>query len=99
MDEDPEAAALRVKVPLLFIYGETDPWIPVEQSVKKLQVLRQTHHNFEYLVVHNADHEMMFPVKETMEVDAATIRNDAPQSPTYFLFLGSWLTEHAEMSR
>lgn len=95
MDDDPEAAVLKVKVPLLFIYGDSDPWIPVEESVKRLQALQQTKHNFEYFIVRDADHEMMFPVHETMEVDAATIRHDAPQAPAYFLMLGSWLTQHA----
>ena len=99
MDDDPEGAVLKVKVPLLFIYGDSDPWIPVEESVKRLEALQQTQHNFEYFVVRNADHEMMLPAHETMEVDAKTIRNDAPQAPAYFLKLGSWLTEHTRAPR
>ena len=96
MDDDPEAAVRKVRIPLLFIYGDSDPWIPVEESVKRLQALRESQHNFDYFIARDADHEMMFPVKETMEVDAATIRKDAPQSPAYFLILGSWLTDHAK---
>ncbi len=30
-------------------------------------------------VIANANHELMFPVKETMQVDAETNRKDAPQ--------------------
>ena len=96
MDDDPEAAVVKVKIPLLFIYGDSDPWIPVEESVKRLEALQKTQHNFEYFVVRNANHEMMFPVHETMEVDAKTIRNDEPQAPAYFLKLGSWLTERTQ---
>ena len=99
MDDDPEAAVLKVKVPLLFIYGDSDPWIPIEESVKRLEALQQTQHNFEYFIVRNADHEMMFPIHETMEVDAKTVRNDEPQAPTYFLMLGSWLTEHTHRTQ
>lgn len=95
MDDDPAAAVLKVKVPLLFIYGDTDPWIPVEASVKKLQELQKTRHNFQYFIVRDADHEMMFPVHETMEVDAKTIGTDVPQAPGYFLILGSWLSRQA----
>jgi uncharacterized protein len=96
MDDDPEAAALKVKVPLLFMYGDSDPWIPVKESARKLEGLRQTHHNLESVIVFNANHEMMFPVHETMEVNEATIRSNEPQAPAYFLLMGSWLREHAQ---
>jgi uncharacterized protein len=96
MDANPEAAVLKVKVPLLFIYGDSDPWIPVEESVRRLEALQKTQHNFEYFIVQNASHEMMFPDHETMEVDAKTISSDAPQAPAYFLMLGSWLIERTQ---
>jgi len=35
---------------------------------------------------------MMFPANETMQQDAKTDLNDAPQAPAYFMVLGSWLS-------
>lgn len=92
MDDDPVAAVLKAKVPLLFLYGGSDPWVPVAQSMQRLEALSGQLHNIESGVIANANHELMFPVKETMQVDADTNRNDAPQSPTYFILLGSWLS-------
>jgi len=92
MDDDPVAAVLKAKVPLLFIYGGSDPWVPVAQSVQRLKALGSQRPNIESAVIANANHELMFPVKETMLEDADTNRNDAPQSGTYFLLLGYWLS-------
>jgi len=95
MDDDPFVAATRVKAPLLFIYGDSDPWIPVAKSLEKLQQLGRERPNFEYAVIPNANHEMMSPAEERMEVSTDTIRNDQPQAPSYFLVLGAWLAKHA----
>jgi uncharacterized protein len=92
MDDDPVEAVLKAKVPLLFLYGGSDPWVPVAQSMQRLKALSGQLHNVECVIIANANHELMFPVKETMQVDADTNRNDAPQSPTYFMLLGSWLS-------
>ena len=92
MEDDPVAAVQRAKVPLLFLYGGADPWVPVAQSLERLNGLRGQLHNIEVEVIANANHEMMFPVKETRQVDADTNRNDAPQAPAYFMILASWLS-------
>jgi dipeptidyl aminopeptidase/acylaminoacyl peptidase len=94
MDDDPVAAVLKAKVPLLFLYGGSDPWVPVAQSMERLKALSSQIHDIEIGVIANANHELMFTVKETMQVDAETNRNDAPQSSTYFILLGSWLSRH-----
>jgi len=92
LDDDPVAAVLRARVPLLFIYGDSDPWVPVEKSVERLQSLSQRQPNIEYAVIANADHEIMIPGNETMQADAETTRNKAPQTPAYFMSLGAWLS-------
>jgi pimeloyl-ACP methyl ester carboxylesterase len=94
LDDDPVAAVLKAKVPLLFLYGGSDPWVPVAQSMERLKALSSQIHDIEIGVIANANHELMFTVKETMQVDAETNRNDAPQSSTYFILLGSWLSRH-----
>lgn len=91
MDDDPVAAVLKAKVPLLFLYGGSDPWVPVAQSMQRLKALGGERDNIETAIIADANHELMFPEKETMEVSAETSRNDAPQSPAYFILLGSWL--------
>jgi len=92
LDDDPVAAARRAKVPMLFIYGDSDPWVPVTKSVARLQSLIQQRPDIEYAVVADANHEMMIPGKETMQADANTNRHYAPQVPAYFVLLGSWLS-------
>jgi fermentation-respiration switch protein FrsA (DUF1100 family) len=94
MDDDPVAAILKVKVPLLLLYGGSDPWIPVAQSMQRLKALSGQLHNIESWIVGDANHELMFPMKESMQVNADTNRSDAPQSPAYFIILGSWLSRH-----
>jgi len=94
MDDDPVASVLKTNVPLLFLYGDSDPWVPVAQSIQRLTALSDQLRNIEREVVANANHEMMFPVNETMQEDADTASKYAPQSPAYFILLGSWLSRH-----
>ncbi len=96
MDSDPVAAVLKTNVPVLFLYGDSDPWVPVDQSMRRLAELSGRQHNFESFVIGNANHEMRFPEHETMQVDANTNRNDAPQSPEYFMLMGSWLSRYVQ---
>src|SRR5215470_220273 len=69
LDDDPIAAVHHTKVPLLFLYAGSDPWVPVAESLKRLQSLSAKLPNIRYAVVDNANHEMMFPGNETMQVD------------------------------
>ena len=91
MDEDPVAAVRKVEVPLLFIYGGSDPWIPVAQSVQQLRSLTTQHHNIQYAVVPNANHEMMYVEHDTMVFDDKAMGESAPQAPPYFMRLASWI--------
>jgi pimeloyl-ACP methyl ester carboxylesterase len=91
MDEDPVAAVRKAKIPLLFIYGGSDPWIPVGQSVQQLRSLIDQNHNIQYAVVPNASHEMMYIQHDTMAFDDKTMNESAPQAPEYFMLMASWL--------
>jgi dipeptidyl aminopeptidase/acylaminoacyl peptidase len=93
MDYDPAAAVRRLKIPLLFIYGGSDPWIPVEQSIKQLRALADKQPNVRYVIVPNANHEMMFVEHDTMDFDEKTMKENAPQAPKYFMALASWLCQ------
>jgi uncharacterized protein len=94
LDDDPIAAVRQAKVPLLFLYADSDPWVPVAESVKRLQSLSAELPNIKYAVVSNANHEMMFPENETMQVDDEATRREAPQAPAYFMLLASWIARH-----
>jgi len=91
MDEDPIAAVRKVEIPLLFVYGGSDPWIPVAQSVQQLRSLTTQQHNIQYAVVPNANHEMMYLEHDTMAFGEKTMNERAPQAPEYFMVMSSWL--------
>jgi hypothetical protein len=61
--------------------------------VKRLHSLAAELPNIQYAVVNNANHEMMFPGNETMQVDAEATRREAPQAPAYFMLLASWIAQ------
>lgn len=93
LDDDPMAAVLQTKVPQLFVYGDSDPWVPVAKSVERLQSLIKRQPHIEYAVIADANHEMMIPGNETMQADANATR-DGSQRPSYLMLLGSWLSRH-----
>jgi pimeloyl-ACP methyl ester carboxylesterase len=87
IDLDMLAAVKRVRVPVLFIFGGADPWIPVAQTVARLRRLELTQTNLQDAVIANASHEMMFVRNERMAITATA----APQAPAYFMLMASWL--------
>jgi dienelactone hydrolase len=93
-DYDPVATTTKAHVPLLFLYGSDDPWVPVARSMARLQSLTHVVSNIEYAVVANANHEMMTPLNDNMEINQSTIQSNAPQAASYFMLLGSWLFRH-----
>ncbi|MGA8762695.1 MAG: dienelactone hydrolase family protein [Candidatus Sulfotelmatobacter sp.] len=92
MDDDPVTAVRKIKAPVLFLYGGSDPWVPVAQSLEQLRILANDHPKIAYAVVPDVGHEMMFRAKDTMEFDAKSLSEAYPQSPEYFMVLGSWLS-------
>jgi uncharacterized protein len=93
MDIDSFAAVERVKIPMLFILGSADPWIPAEQTAERLRIVGQTHPLLQYVVVPGANHLMMTPpARETMsDADPNAVATERPQSSAYFMILASWL--------
>ena len=96
MDKDPSIAVAQVKVPMLFIFGGADPWIPVALSVKRLDRIAARRRDTEIRVIAGANHEMELGAKETMAFDKTTMLAAAPNAPTYFTVLASWLASHAK---
>lgn len=96
MDYDPLQIADDVHVPVLFIYGGADPWIPVARSIERLQTLVKTHPRLEYRVIADANHTMALPEKVTMAFDHATLLNEAPTAPAYFMVLAGWIEQQVQ---
>jgi len=92
MDIDSFADVARVRIPILFILGAEDPWIPVARTVARLRELTPTHPLLQFAVAPRASHLMMEVAHEQMD-DASPdqVAAEAPQSPAYFMLLGSWL--------
>jgi len=95
MDKDPIAAVAHLKAPTLFVLGAEDPWIPVALTVEHLRALAQSNPRVAYVVVPDANHLMMTPPSrksETMsDADPKAVLVEAPESPTYFMVLATWL--------
>jgi pimeloyl-ACP methyl ester carboxylesterase len=93
MNEDFTSTLRRIRVPVLFIYGGEDPWIPVADSVTALKSIAATHHNIQFVVIADADHEMMITPHVTMNDDPKSEQLYAPAVPEYFMLLSAWLAQ------
>lgn len=93
IDDDMTSAIGAIKVPMLFMFGGSDPWVPVAASVERLRVLATQKPNIGYVVIPNADHALMFQSHDTMQDDRKTFYDQAPQSPVHFAVLGAWLSK------
>ena len=93
MDLDPFSTVEQIKIPVLFILGSEDPWIPVRQTAERLHDAAKAHSNLQYVVVPDANHLMMTPPSnERMnDADPRQIAVEVPQSAAYFMLLGNWL--------
>lgn len=96
MDVDSLAALRRVNVPVLFLLGDSDPWIPVSKTVDMLRALSHAKRNLQYAVVPHANHLMMTPpAREQMnDANPDQVAIDRPQAAAYFMILAQWLQEH-----
>ena len=91
---DPLLQARAAHVPVLFIYGGADPWVPVAESVERLQTLLPDHPSFQYCVIDGANHTMSRVSKDDMAFDAASLKAATPDAPEYFTVLADWLSRH-----
>lgn len=93
MDLDSFAALSQVKVPILFILGDSDPWIPVSRTVALLATASAKNARLSYAVVPNANHLMMTPPAHEQMSDAspASLAVERPEAVAYFMILAAWL--------
>ena len=71
MDDNPMAEVQRVTIPMLFILGSSDPWIPAGPTLDALHAVATSHHNISYTVMPNVNHLMMRPPVPELMADAA----------------------------
>jgi pimeloyl-ACP methyl ester carboxylesterase len=83
MDYDPEPVFARVRCPVLAVYGETDAWVPIDESVA---VWRRAVPSITIVRAPGCDHLLSFGDRE--EVEAV--------SPDYTAALIAWLTGIAD---
>jgi uncharacterized protein len=83
---DPVLALRALRVPALFLFGDHDQLIPVDESVAVIQrVLAQDkHHDFTIRVFLNVDHEMRLVTSEAADAT----------DPEYLKAMRDWLSTH-----
>jgi pimeloyl-ACP methyl ester carboxylesterase len=94
MQFDPMPILDQVKAPILIVYGQADPWIPVELSTERLKSRGTKQTNLEVKIIDGADHTMMMGVDPKNQIDPNFFPTEAPDSPAYFALLGAWLAQH-----
>jgi hypothetical protein len=96
MDIDFFDRVAEVKVPIFYILGDADPWIPVAPTAEKLSALEKDHPNLSHAIVPQANHLMMTLAVDRMDdTTPAKLAEDLPQSPAYFMLLAAWLEKTA----
>jgi uncharacterized protein len=91
MNYDPVVALRALRVPALFLFGDRDQLIPVQESVTVLQRVlgEDAHHDFTIHEFTNDDHEMKVDLGDTRgEID-----------PAYLRAMREWLAAHVPEGR
>jgi uncharacterized protein len=91
---DPMTRLDKVSAPVLMLYGQDDPWVPVRLSMERLDTMARKHANIRTVVVAGADHAMMLGVDSKHQVDPKFFPKEAPDAPAYFAQLAAWLAQH-----
>ena len=91
---DPMTMLDKVSAPVLMLYGQDDPWVPVRSSMDRLHTIAEHHPNIEAAIVAGADHTMMLGVDPKDQVDPKFFPKEAPDAPAYFALLAAWLAQH-----
>jgi pimeloyl-ACP methyl ester carboxylesterase len=91
---DPMTMLDKVSVPVLMLYGQDDPWVPVRSSMDRLRAVAKQHPNLNAAVLAGADHTMMLGIDPKHQVDPKFFPQEAPDAPAYFAFLAAWLAQH-----
>ena len=94
LQHDPLRSIGAVTAPTLILYGSSDPWVPVAESMIRLADFTREHRNFETAVVAGADHAMSITATPEQQIDPAEFTRQAPDSEEYLGRLAAWLQSH-----
>lgn len=94
MEFEPMTKLDKASVPVLMLYGQDDPWVPVRLSMDRINTIAKQHPNISAAVVARADHTMMLGVDPKDQVDPKYFPKEAPDAPAYFALLAAWLAQH-----
>ncbi|NNF00434.1 MAG: alpha/beta fold hydrolase [Pyrinomonadaceae bacterium] len=81
MDFDPLPTLSKVKVPILVFFGETDRWVPIEESIKRIKKATLMNKCVEFHRIKGGDHLMMTGAPDS----------GGPVSKQYLKLLVEWL--------
>jgi pimeloyl-ACP methyl ester carboxylesterase len=91
MAHDPMATVRQVKIPALLLFGARDPWIPVQESMKRIGTIAGERPNIEWAVIAEADHTMSVLNPPAEQIDPFFMEDDGPEAPEYFARVASWI--------
>ncbi len=91
MDYDPLSSLTDITVPMLFLFGALDRWVPVTTSIKKIETATASKPSVNILSIGGADHYLTLP--DSLEEDSRNQR----LSPEYLRVLREWLQEHVKV--
>jgi hypothetical protein len=92
MDIDFFSTVAQVKVPIFYMLGDADPWVPVAPTAQKLTELEKDHPNLSHVIVPQANHLMMTVAEDKMDdADSGKVAEEVPDSAAYFMLLAGWL--------
>lgn len=93
IESDPMRSLGESRVPTLLVFGQEDMWIPVRETIEKLEASESQNGPRTVRVITGASHEMMLGVNPKDAMDPALFTQFAPNAPEYFGLLSAWLTE------
>jgi pimeloyl-ACP methyl ester carboxylesterase len=81
MDFDPVPTLRKLRVPALFFFGETDRWVPIDESIAKIAAATRANAHVQFHRIAGADHLMM-----TGKPDSG-----GPVSAEYIKLMTQWI--------
>jgi len=83
---DPMTMLDNVSAPVLMLYGQDDPWVPVRSSMDRLRAIAKQHANLSVAVVAGADHTMMLGSIRRTRWTPSSFRKRRPMHQRILLF-------------
>lgn len=93
IEHEPLSTLEKVRVPMLVLYGATDPVVPVTASIRRLAAIAPSHPNLRVAVIAKADHGMELDRNPRDLLDPDQADQSKPNAAEYFAILTRWLVD------